>query len=389
MPGNSLTEVTHTSWLSRLGGAIKGVLAGFVLLVVAFPLLFWNEGRAVKQYKTLKEGGGSVVSVASDAVDPAHDGKLIHLTGTATAMATLTDSVFGVSATALKLRRAVEMYQWKETAQSKTKKTLGGGTETVKTYTYSATWSDRAIRSADFKEPAGHANPAALPYSSAEQIAAVVTLGAFTLPPFLVSQMDHYETLALAGDAPLPAPLRSKARVLDGIIYLGADPASPQVGDVRITFSAAKPTDVSVVARQSGNTLEPYHTKAGGTIGLLQAGAVTASAMFQQAQQSNKVLTWILRLVGFLLMLIGLYLIFRPLSVLADVVPLLGSLVSAGAGLIAFLLAACLWLLTIAIAWIFFRPLLGILLLAAAAGLTLAIKGRLKPAPLAARPGGA
>ncbi|WP_339136467.1 MAG: hypothetical protein WGN25_01115 [Candidatus Electrothrix sp. GW3-4] len=58
MSDDSYTEVTNQSWFSRIGGAIKGIIFGFILFIIAFPLLFWNEGRAVKTYKTLKEGGG-------------------------------------------------------------------------------------------------------------------------------------------------------------------------------------------------------------------------------------------------------------------------------------------------------------------------------------------
>ena len=93
MSEDSFTEVTHESWFSRIGGAIKGFLVGLLLFVVAFPLLFWNEGRAVKRYKTLKEGGGAVVSVTSESVDPDNAGKLIHTTGKADTDATLTDHI--------------------------------------------------------------------------------------------------------------------------------------------------------------------------------------------------------------------------------------------------------------------------------------------------------
>ncbi|MCY2994909.1 MAG: hypothetical protein NTY19_44665 [Planctomycetota bacterium] len=60
---DSFSEVTSQSWFSRLGNAIKGVLLGIILFVVAFPLLWWNEGRAVKTAKGLKEAGGAVVAV--------------------------------------------------------------------------------------------------------------------------------------------------------------------------------------------------------------------------------------------------------------------------------------------------------------------------------------
>jgi len=77
-----------------------------------------------------------------------------------------------------------------------------------------------------------------------------------------------------------------------------------------------------------------------------------------------------LRVLGFLLMALGLYMIFNPLAVLADVLPILGSLAGAGIGFFAGAVALFLSLVTIALAWLFYRPLLGItLLVLAGAGL--------------------
>jgi hypothetical protein len=150
--------------------------------------------------------------------------------------------------------------------------------------------------------------------------------------------------------------LKDKVKLHNTGFYLGADPASPQVGDTRVTFQAAKPTQVSIIAKQVGNTFGPYITQAGGNIELIQEGVYTADAMIQQAQESNKMLTWILRLAGFILMLAGLNMILKPLSVLADVLPILSTIVGAGTGIISFLLAAILSLITIGIAWIAYRP---------------------------------
>jgi len=62
-------------------------------------------------------------------------------------------------------------------------------------------------------------------------------------------------------------------------------------------------------------------------------------------------------------MAIGIGMMFKPLSILAGVLPILGDIVAAGTGIISFLLAAVLSLTTIGIAWIFYRPLLGVALL--------------------------
>ncbi len=103
------TEVTRQSWFSRIGGAIKGVLLGVVLVIVAFPILFLNEGRAVRRHRTLTEGAGLVESISADSPHEAHHGKLVHVSGPRMTDAVLEDTVFGVSANAIHLKRDVEM----------------------------------------------------------------------------------------------------------------------------------------------------------------------------------------------------------------------------------------------------------------------------------------
>lgn len=380
MSGDSFTEVTHRSWVSRIGSAIIGILIGLVLFIISFILLFWNEGRSVKQYNTLKEAGGAVVSVTSDRVDTVNEGKLIHTTGKANTDVTLRDPFFRVSANVLMLKRTVEMYQWHEDSQTRTEKTSGGGERTVRTYSYNKRWVDRPISSSRFKKPQGHQNPGAIPYSSTHQVANKVTLGAFTLSPSLLSKINNFRLLPIQDDHPVLENIKGKARVYSGGFYIGADPSSPQVGDVRVTFSAVTPTRVSVIAKQVGNSFKPYQTSRGGAIELLQLGAYSPDAMISEAQESNRIFTWILRIVGFVLMLLGLTMVFKPCSVVADVVPILGTIVGVGVFFVSFLLAAVLSLITIAIAWIVYRPLLAVVMMSVAGVLivAIAIKGKLR-----------
>ncbi len=383
MSQDRFTEVTKQSWFSRIGGAVMGVVVGLVLFVLAFPLLFWNEGRAVTTHKTLKEGGSIVVSVASNSVDASNAGRLVHVTGLADTQAILKDPVFGVSAKALKLKRTVQMYQWKESSSSETTKKLGGGTETVTEYQYSREWADRVVNSDNFKKPDGHRNPSSMAYSSTELTADSITLDAFKLSPSLINKIDSFEPLMVSADTPLPKAIKGSGRVYDAGFYIGADPTAAQVGDLRVQFAMVKPVDVSVIAKQTGNTFEPYVAKARGSIELLQTGIHSADAMIQAAQTSNTMLTWLLRLGGFVCMMVGLNLFLRPLSVVADVVPIAGTIVGAGAGIIAFLVAAPASLITIAIAWLFYRPLIGIILIVIAVALTVTLRGKLKAAKIA------
>lgn len=77
------TEVTKTSWLQRLGGSIKSVGVGFLLFIAAFPVLWKNEGCAVKVAQGLTQGAAEVISLPEPKVDLANNGKLIHFYGDA------------------------------------------------------------------------------------------------------------------------------------------------------------------------------------------------------------------------------------------------------------------------------------------------------------------
>lgn len=413
------TEVTSESWFSRLGSSIKGVITGLIIFVLAFPLLFWNEGRAVKRAKALDEGAGLVQTIPAETVDSQMNGKLVHMTGMATTTETLTDGPFGVTVTGIKLIREVEMYQWEESSSSKSKKKLGGSKETKTTYSYKKVWSNNVIDSSNFKVGDGHQNPGAMPFESQTLKASDVTLGAYKLNPAQINSIGNAKPLPIKE---VPESLKAKAILSGQGLYMGvkdrnktvsapvvvpmpsmdpsmtnpnapvaatptptpapvvkpeANPADPQIGDVRVTFKVVEPQTVSLVAKLNGNTFEPYVTSNGGDILLTKTGTHSAANMFAAAQSANTMLTWGLRVLGFFLMFIGLNMIFKPMSVLGDVVPFIGSLIGMGTSLVSFLISFVCSLITIAIAWIFYRPVLGVILLVlAGAGIFLILKKR-------------
>ena len=197
MSEDSFTEITNESWFGRIGGAIKGIVIGLALFIAAFPVLFWNEGRAVKRYKTLNEGAGSVISLPEARVLSDYEGELVHVSGRAVTDETVTDREFGVAVTAIKLKRKVEMYQWQERKKRKTRKKLGGGKKTVTTYSYSRTWSSTLINSSNSKKPGGHQNPDSMPYQSEDFIANEVRLGEFKLSRSLVAKINQSSVLSV------------------------------------------------------------------------------------------------------------------------------------------------------------------------------------------------
>jgi hypothetical protein len=367
-------ETQTTSWGQRLMWAMAGILIGLVLLIVAFPLLWWNEGRSLHRATALDQGRRLVVEATADAVNPANQGKLLHVSGGLTTADTLDDPTFGVHEQALKLRRVVEMYQWQESQSSQSKANLGGGHTTQTTYTYNKVWSSTRYDSSGFKQPQEHENPAAMPYPS-QDFPASIHLGAFRLSNDFVGQITTYDAYPLTDGnyAAMDAGLRTQFQLHEGHYYVG-DPANPQVGATRISYQIIRPRPASVVGAQSGDMIVPFDTTGGrsasrsSAIALIRMGDADANAMFASARDQNELVAWGVRVGGLILMRIGMYLIARPLVVLADVVPLLGRLAAVSNFLVTGLAALTLSLCTVAAAWIYYRPLLGAALLVVAAG---------------------
>lgn len=364
---DQITRTTSQSWLSRIGGAFAGVLVGFVMIIACVIGLSWNEGRAVARERALKEGAGVVVSVEPTPIVAANDQKLIHVAGPTATTAELTDPAFAVTGRGLALSRQVEMYQWNEESKSETRTKLGGGEETVTTYTYTRVWSGGRVDSSAFAEPNGHQNPE-LEIEPTVLYAQDATLGDFRLDENVLSQVGGARAL------PIPAESVEAVRAAAGQsrpvtvaqnrIYIGADPATPVVGDVRVSYELTPTGDISVVGRQNGDRLADYETSNGQSVLLVQDGRETAAAMFSGAQSENRIVTWIIRGAGMVFLMVGFGLILAPLGVLADVLPLAGTIVRMGTGLIGFVLGLTLGTVTIAVSWFAFRPLLSVGLLA-------------------------
>lgn len=361
----------RTGWGKRIGGALGGVVIGLLLFIISFPLLWWNEGRAVDRAETLEQGLEAVVPIDAGRIAPSKDGLLVHISGPARSDGTLSDPMFGIDVDALVLRRAVEMYQWVEQKQERTVTESGGSERTETTYTYSKAWSEQVQDSSGFQFSEGHENPGFMPFDERLIEADRISIEAFTLGRDFVDQLDEFETFPVTETmATRAAPdIRSDYRVLGGRFQRG-DPAAPEIGDVRIGFEIVRPQEISAVGAQIGDRLEVHPMKRG-EIALLEFGRASAHSMFKAAETENLILTWALRLAGFTVMWIGLSLLLWPAKVLADVLPFLGHLVGGGVSMITGLSAIGLSALTIGMAWIAARPLLGIglLVVVAAAGI--------------------
>ncbi len=370
--------VRDQSWFSRIGGAIKGVIFGCILFLIAIPVLFLNEGRAVRTAKGLAEGASAVVETNSEHVDPSNEGKFVHLTGKATTEDSLSDDLFGITFDGIRLERHVEMYQWVENKSTKKKKKLGGGTRRVTTYSYDQKWKNSLVNSKNFHQPEEHQNPSNMPYKQFVAQASEVSLGAFKLSNSLVDQISKPSSIKFELEQ-LPESIGTIATITkdapDGgcRLYIAGENApaaqSATVGDVRIWFTGTSETDVSVMSKQVGNSFEPFQTNAGPKLNMLKSEIVSAALMIEEAEADNITLTWILRILGIAMMCGGLAIAFRPLAVIGDVVPFIGSIVGFGTTLISIIAGTGFAFCIISVAWLFYRPLIGVPLLVVGIGL--------------------
>src|SRR6266404_310420 len=361
---DTFTTVSSTSFFGRIRDALLGFIVGPVLLIVAVILIFWNESHSVRVIKSLKEGAAKVVE--ADEFDDDNDGELVHVTGDTASDQTLRDPVFGVASVGIRLNRNVQVYAWTEKESSSSSTSATGTKTTKKTYTYEKKWVSSLPKSSHFKQSEGHENPSELKYGSTSFQADKVTLDDYTLGPELVGKLTNSKSVPLEeGSVKLP----DGAQISDDEIYIGADPANPAVGDLRITETVVPTGPASVVAGQGPKErLALFETKAGESIGLIEPGTKTAAEMFANARAANRTFTWVARAGGFLLLLFGFLLFLSPLSTMSSIVPLLGGIFEAGIFLISLLAAVVVWTLLVALAWMVVRPLIGGAMLALAVG---------------------
>lgn len=401
------TKTTTTSYGTRVGNSFKNIFVGFLMFIAGTILLWWNEGNFVKTQKMLEEAQGAAVHVESVAkVDPANEGQLIHACDKAVTTDSLVDDKLGVSATAIKIARKVEYYQWVEHEHTEKRDKVGGSEETVTTYTYSKEWVSTPTNSSSFEDPEyrGIKNDVLWQVEEGSKYAENVNFGAYKLSESLIhgiggetalavnspeEYLQHLDKELSRGETNLSedADGYNMVHVSNNVIYLGHTANGNQIGDVRITFTYVPNNQpVSVIARVQGDTFTQYVAKNGKKFDRIENGTKSMEEMFQSANDENSMMTWILRIVGILIVIGGLKTMFEFLTTLLKVLPFLASIMNFGVGLICSVVGFAWSLIIIALAWLFYRPLIGCIILAAVVGLIyyFSTKGKKQPAPEAA-----
>lgn len=431
------TETTSVSWLDRLGGSFRAIVLGIVLIIAGTALLWWNEGDFVATRDALNEAQGITQELGDiTRIDPSKNGLLVHASGPVETKDMLADPVFNLSINAIRLERTVEFYQWVEESRSEKRQKLGGGEETVTTYTYKQQWVSSPVSSESFKDPQApklYKNFVLANLEEYKTQAKNVTFGAYHLPEWMINSIRGEVPLNVtlpeetmkslnkqlinaaaesgnslpqstnmneatrrglvqgASEAVTGEQSESSAPVIihdqtqraletpiveddplmvhvsANMVIFSMSPGVPQVGDVRVTFTETLPGTVSILGKCNSDTFEQFRASNGKTVGSLVMGTHSLENMYGDAHSSNVTTTWIFRLAGACLVIFGLSRIVAPLEVFASVIPFLGSIVGAGTGIVSLLLGLSWSLIIIAIAWLRFRPVIGLGMLGVAA----------------------
>jgi hypothetical protein len=334
---------------------------GLILIVAGSLALFWNEWRSASAVATLVAGERHVVDVPLEQVPAGDEGGLMHLAGPARPDGPAVDPLFGIGDLALRLDRKVEMHQWREIAEK--------GSANDWTYRYETVWAEGRIQSERFRERLGHVNPPAPTVTSERFYPEGATLGAYGLGRELLDRLPASRPVPIDASALVYLADR-ELRSTGGALRTGT-PGSDRIGDLKVTFSAVPPGEISVLAGLDGSNLRPWQAANGGTVAVARPGLLTAEAMFREVYGMNSRTTWLVRAGATFALVVGYFAAIRPL---ARLLPPLGVLAHKAGKRIALTLALGHMLVVVALAWVVFRPMAGLALLAVGGGLVTALR---------------
>lgn len=240
-----------------------------VFASILFCLAIFCQTCSSSQYIDANENwvafGKTVKTGDPETVKAEFEGKPVYLQGTLTADQYIEDVEFGVAYKGLSLKRAVEYYQWHETAY--TSDNYSGHrykatkeSEANTTYDYDTAWTFELIDHQDFEYPEGHENTPVAAYEKNIKL-----------------QADYYgmDNYQIAGD--ILADITNDTAQLDPTkVVLELSPAStvefteqgmilyidsiaklsPKVGDVRYVYTTSNSDLVSVIGGQEGTKIE-------------------------------------------------------------------------------------------------------------------------------------
>jgi hypothetical protein len=357
---DQFTTTTTKGYGSRIMSSIQGVFIGFLLFIVSFGVLYWNEGR-VDQSKIAKKS----VEISGSVLAPAdQDGSFVSATGTVTSEESLGDGSMLLAGKYLSVTKKAEMYAWVEKKEEKTQSNTGGSETTTTTYTYVKEWTSNPASSSSFKEPAGHQNPSMTVQGGEYQVGSL-KVGVYAIDGKTVS-LPAGEKLALTSTVlALPAGATISA---DAVYLNNANASSPIVGDQRVSYTVLAPGFEGTIFGELHSPKITKYTDAKGNEVAYRVFEGNRAAALSTMHGEFVMLLWIFRFVGFFMMWSGLSMILAPIAIILDFFPILGSLGKTAISIVTLAVALPLAIITIVVSAIIHSVIALLVVLALALG---------------------
>jgi hypothetical protein len=342
-------------FFQNLLSSFIAVLIGIGLFLASFVVLFISEG--ITNYAEVVK---AALTTAPDAAGT-NDGKFVAVTGTLGTTETVGDPLFLSPGAYVTLRRTMEMWAWVETSSTETRDKLGGGTETITTYDYRTEWTEDP-KTSGFHDTTKSNPPMATRSESFSVVTASVGAWNFNVAD---AELPSGSDLALNG-----LPLTGNAvgaPVVEDHVYLSKNPAAPNLGDLRLSFDALRPGGTfTAFAKATGNTLTAWPVEEDDLfLRVLEGNRDEATATLKT---EHTIKLWVMRLVGFLMMWIGMGMWFSPLHAVAGIIPFLKKGTTFLLNLVLFPIALVLTVTTIILSKIAHSPVTMVLIALSVAG---------------------
>ena len=326
MADNNTVTVKNAKqgFFSKIANSFASIPLGIVIVIFGCMMLWNNEKKNVINIKDVKELRGEVVDISSTEVNSDYEGKLVALTGKLDYNnAIVTDSDFSISFQTPVFDRNVEIYQWVETSETNDDKT---------TYTYKKEWKSEIVDSDDFHTTTGHENlkEQDIKYFGERFVAEEdLKVGVFTLDEGFKGILSSDKTVNIPETAVIP-----EGYTIYNSRYItnAEDMSNPTVGNIRISYKVNDYKDVSVLGKQVGSTITSYTSKNNKTYKELYKGTKNSTDMINTIESGNKMSKWMFRILGTLLVCIGMSMVLSPLTTLVGYIPFLGKIVNGAIG---------------------------------------------------------
>jgi hypothetical protein len=331
---------------------LTGILGGALIFLCAFPVLYFNEAQ---------ENLSKVAEQAVEYNEALESSYLGYTVGAFSATNKANDPLLTREFVAV--TRTVEMYGYIETQSTAT--TNSGNTQSSFNseirYTYSKTWLTNPAQTTTWRSRTSDF-PRDLPINYNTWIVNLPQPRTSTSTGLSINNIPVDGTnldLSASNDLSVTQDMivnNSYTVVLNDLYFTNQerfDLSTPLIGDVRISFTVIEFDDQGLLLGNiDNNQFSAFTTDSGNIMYRFFNGESTIENVVSQLQTEYQLTIWIFRVVGFLMLFVGLLLSFKPISTLFNFIPIFGSVGSGLFTIMLFVVSLVLAITTIVISLI-------------------------------------